>query len=92
VTSRYFGETEELLAEYAWYSGNSENTKWPVGSKKLNDWGFFDVHGNAWTWCQESFKVDLRSHRLAVRIPPGVMTYGDAKLNRFGWLLLLEKR
>jgi formylglycine-generating enzyme required for sulfatase activity len=27
-----------------------------VGGKKPNDLGFFDMHGNVWTWCQESFR------------------------------------
>jgi eukaryotic-like serine/threonine-protein kinase len=55
VTSRYYGETEELLAQYGWYWHNSKDRTWPVGSKKPNDLGLFDMHGNVFTWCQESF-------------------------------------
>ena len=57
VTSRYFGETEELLPKYAWYTKNSKEQTWPVGSLKPNDLGLFDVQGNVFTWCQESYKV-----------------------------------
>jgi formylglycine-generating enzyme required for sulfatase activity len=57
VTSRYYGETEELLPRYAWYQKNSRDRTWPVGSLKPNDLGFFDVHGNAYTWCQEKGTV-----------------------------------
>jgi serine/threonine protein kinase/formylglycine-generating enzyme required for sulfatase activity len=57
VTSRYFGETEELLAKYSWYFDNSKARTWPVGSKKPNDLGLFDMHGNIYAWCQESFKA-----------------------------------
>ena len=56
VTSRYYGETEELLAQYGWYwenSGKGGRTG-PVGGKKPNDLGLFDMHGNVWSWCQES--------------------------------------
>ena len=56
VTARYFGETEELLPKYAWYIKNSKEQIWPVGSLKPNDMGFFDVQGNVFTWCQESYK------------------------------------
>jgi formylglycine-generating enzyme required for sulfatase activity len=56
VTSRYFGETAELLPKYAWYFKNSAEKTWPVGTRKPNDLGLFDVLGNAYTWCQESYK------------------------------------
>ena len=55
VTSRYFGETEDLLPKYAWHRQNSNEQPWPVGSLKPNDFGLFDVHGNVSTWCQESY-------------------------------------
>jgi formylglycine-generating enzyme required for sulfatase activity len=56
LTSRYYGEAADLLRQYAWYGQNSNERTWPVGSKKPNDLGLFDMHGNLWTWCQESYK------------------------------------
>jgi formylglycine-generating enzyme required for sulfatase activity len=56
ITSRYYGETEELLPKYAWYFKNSQQKTWSVGSLKPNDWGLFDVLGNVPTWCQEKSK------------------------------------
>jgi formylglycine-generating enzyme required for sulfatase activity len=56
ATSRYYGETAELLTHYGWYLGNSTEQTQPVGSKKPNDWGLFDMHGNVWNWCQERYK------------------------------------
>jgi eukaryotic-like serine/threonine-protein kinase len=53
VTARYYGESEELLGKYGWYLANSEEKSWPVGTKKPNDLGFFDMHGNVGCWCQE---------------------------------------
>ena len=55
VTSRYYGQTEELLVKYGWYAKNSANRSWPVGSLKPNDLGLFDMHGNAWQWCHDSY-------------------------------------
>ena len=57
LTSRFYGETEELLPKYAWYTKNSQEKTWPVGSLKLpNDFGLIDVQGNVYTWCQERYK------------------------------------
>jgi formylglycine-generating enzyme required for sulfatase activity len=56
VTSRYFGETVELLPKYSWYVKNSEQKTWPVGSLKPNDFGMFDMPGNVFAWCQERYK------------------------------------
>jgi formylglycine-generating enzyme required for sulfatase activity len=56
VTSWHYGETDDLLPNYAWYVRNSEDHSWPVGTKKPNDLGVFDVYGNVYTWCQESLK------------------------------------
>ncbi len=54
VTSRYYGETEELLGAYAWYTKNSlDRGMLPPGSRKPNDLGLFDLYGNALEWCQD---------------------------------------
>jgi formylglycine-generating enzyme required for sulfatase activity len=51
-----YGQAEELLATYGRYMRNSEDQPWPVGSKKPNDLGLFDMHGNVLNWCQESYQ------------------------------------
>jgi formylglycine-generating enzyme required for sulfatase activity len=54
ITSRYYGETEELLGKYACYTKTSlDRSMLPVGSLKPNDLGLFDMLGNALEWCQE---------------------------------------
>lgn len=56
TTSRFYGDSPELLVHYAWYFKNSAERTWPVGTRKPNDFGFFDLHGNLWCWCQERYK------------------------------------
>jgi serine/threonine protein kinase/formylglycine-generating enzyme required for sulfatase activity len=55
-TARYYGDGDELLSRYAWYIPNSQYRTWPVGQKKPNDLGLFDMLGNVWQWCHDSYQ------------------------------------
>jgi formylglycine-generating enzyme required for sulfatase activity len=56
VTARFHGAGEvgtRVASRYAWYDGNSGDRTWPVGQKRPNDLGMFDMLGNVWQWCHE---------------------------------------
>ena len=56
VTTKWLcGDSEKGLEDFAWYSKNSDGVTHPVGTRLVNAWGLYDVHGNVWEWCLERY-------------------------------------
>jgi len=49
------GDDEGPLAEYAWYGLQPGTVTIPVGQKRPNSFGLFDMHGNAEEWCADFY-------------------------------------
>ena len=65
-STRYsFGDTADKLGDFAWFQGNSDSLHpHAVGLKLPNQWGFFDMFGNAAEWCIDGYEP-LRVDRFS---------------------------
>jgi formylglycine-generating enzyme required for sulfatase activity len=89
-TRRAYGNSDDLLKKYAWFSHRLADGPFPVGRLMPNDLGLFDMYGNVAEWCQDqprAVRPDPRGPALEDREDPIRPTNRDQRLTRGGaWI------
>lgn len=57
-TAFFWGDDPTKAGDYAWYFDNSKGSYQPVGTKKPNAWGLYDMQGNVAEWTLDYYDAD----------------------------------
>ena len=72
------------LGEMGWYVANSGDETHPVGEKKPNAWGLYDMQGNVYEWVQDWYDSEYYGSRPNPDTDPSGPASGSLRVVRGG--------
>ena len=99
TTAFSFGDSEAEADAHAWSAENADDKTNPVGQKKPNANGMYDMHGNVWEWVVDWFAPHPKAEQLVDpsgppegkhRVFKGGGWYHEAKFARSSSRFMME--
>ena len=81
-TKYSFGNNVRNIEAHAWFAETSAGATHPVGQKKPNPWGLYDMHGNVAEWCHDYYAQDY--YKQSPQRNPQGPTKGKERVLRGG--------
>jgi formylglycine-generating enzyme required for sulfatase activity len=72
------------LGAYAWFGDNSGKTTHPVGTRRPNGLGLYDMTGNVWEWCKDWYDGEYYK-KSPEKNPRGALSGSIRVLRGGGW-------
>jgi len=77
TTRWFFGDDASKLGEYAWFKDNAESKSHPVGQKKPNPWGLYDMYGNIAEFVRDEHQEDY--YAKSPKVDPAGPSLGPSR-------------
>ena len=84
ITPWCFGDQVLDVGLYAWFYDNASQETHPVGQRKPNSWGLYDMHGNVMEWCFDWYNDLYYQQCTEEEVDPIGPSDGAAKVLRGG--------
>ena len=82
-----WGDDIGKQGEHVWISDNSDSKTHPVGQKRPNAWGLYDMLGNVWEWCADWYDEKYYASSPSVTVdPPGPPKASSRVLRGGSWV------